>query len=97
MMDVVEALLAQGVQPEQYHPEAGPGQQELSVRFTDALRAAGVELVAHDGGGITGAIEFDDKGDPKKATYLIYQVGKEWNDNKLIKRLEIATPAMKKQ
>jgi branched-chain amino acid transport system substrate-binding protein len=47
--------------------------------------------------GITGNVEFDDKGDPKKATYLIYQVGKEWKDNKLVKRLEIAAPATKKQ
>ncbi|MGH7265603.1 MAG: branched-chain amino acid ABC transporter substrate-binding protein [Candidatus Rokuibacteriota bacterium] len=47
--------------------------------------------------GITGNVEFDDKGDPKKATYLIYQVAKNWNDNKLIKQLEIAAPAAKKQ
>jgi branched-chain amino acid transport system substrate-binding protein len=47
--------------------------------------------------GITGNVEFDEKGDPKKATYLIYQVGKEWKDNKLVKRLEIAAPAAKKQ
>jgi branched-chain amino acid transport system substrate-binding protein len=46
--------------------------------------------------GITGNVEFDDKGDPKKATYLIYQVGKDWKENKLIKRLEIAAPAAKK-
>ena len=46
--------------------------------------------------GITGNIEFDEKGDPKKATYLIYQVGKEWKDNKLVKRLEIAAPPAKK-
>ena len=47
--------------------------------------------------GITGNVEFDEKGDPKKATYLIYQVGKEWKDNKLVKRLEVAAPAAKKQ
>lgn len=46
--------------------------------------------------GITGNIEFDDKGDPKKATYLIYQVGKEWQDNTLVKRLEIAAPPARK-
>ncbi|MGH7319599.1 MAG: branched-chain amino acid ABC transporter substrate-binding protein, partial [Candidatus Rokuibacteriota bacterium] len=28
--------------------------------------------------GITGSVEFDDKGDPKKATYLIYEVAKDW-------------------
>jgi branched-chain amino acid transport system substrate-binding protein len=46
--------------------------------------------------GITGSVEFDDKGDPKKATYLIYEVAKDWKENKLIKRLEIAAPASKK-
>jgi branched-chain amino acid transport system substrate-binding protein len=46
--------------------------------------------------GITGTIEFDDKGDPKKATYLIIQVGKEWKDNKTVKKLEIAAPPLKK-
>jgi branched-chain amino acid transport system substrate-binding protein len=54
-----------------------------------------VRKVKHSG--ITGNVEFDDKGDPKKATYLIYEVGKEWKDNKLVKRLEIAAPAAKKQ
>lgn len=44
IVDVVEALVAQGVQPEQYHPELGPGQEELSVRFTDGLRAADNQL-----------------------------------------------------
>jgi len=47
--------------------------------------------------GITGSVEFDDKGDPKKATYLIYQVNKEWKENKLVKRLEIAAPAAPKK
>ena len=47
--------------------------------------------------GVTGPVAFDGKGDPKKATYLIYEVGKEWKDNKLVKRLEIAAPAAKKQ
>lgn len=46
--------------------------------------------------GITGTIEFDDKGDPKKAVYFIIQVGKEWKDNKTVKRLEIAAPPAKK-
>jgi branched-chain amino acid transport system substrate-binding protein len=54
-----------------------------------------VRKVKHNG--ITGNVEFDDKGDPKKATYLIYQVEKNWDDRKLVKRLEIAAPAAKKQ
>jgi branched-chain amino acid transport system substrate-binding protein len=42
--------------------------------------------------GITGALEFDDKGDLKKATYLVYEVAREWKDNKLVKRLELPPP-----
>ncbi len=56
--------------------------------------AKATRKVKHNG--ITGNVEFDDKGDPKKATYLIYEVAKDWKDNKLIKRLEIAAPAAKK-
>jgi branched-chain amino acid transport system substrate-binding protein len=56
--------------------------------------AKAVRKVKHSG--ITGTVEFDEKGDPKKATYLIYQVGKEWKDNTLVKRLEIAAPPAKK-
>jgi glutamine synthetase len=39
-MRLVEALEAQGLRVEHYHPELGAGQQELSVRHTTALRAA---------------------------------------------------------
>jgi branched-chain amino acid transport system substrate-binding protein len=56
--------------------------------------AKAVRKVKHSG--ITGDVEFDEKGDPKKATYLIYQVGKEWKENKLVKRLEIPAPPAKK-
>jgi glutamine synthetase len=48
MMEIIEALVAQGVQPEQYYAELGPGQQELPVRFTDALRAADNQLAVRD-------------------------------------------------
>jgi glutamine synthetase len=48
MIEIIEALIAQGVQPEQYHPELGPGQQELPVRFADALRAADNQLTVRD-------------------------------------------------
>lgn len=53
--------------------------------------AKAVRNVKHTG--ITGNVDFDEKGDPKKATYLIYRVAKEWKDNTLIKRLDIAAPA----
>jgi branched-chain amino acid transport system substrate-binding protein len=50
--------------------------------------------------GITGAVEFDSKGDPKKALYFVLQVASEdpqkWGDNKEVKRLTIAAPAVKK-
>ncbi len=50
--------------------------------------------------GLTGNIEFDGKGDPKKALYFVIQVISEdpakWSDNKEVKRLEIAAPALKK-
>lgn len=50
--------------------------------------------------GITGHIEFDSKGDRKKAGYFILQVVSDdpakWNDNKLVKQLQIDPPALKK-
>jgi len=50
--------------------------------------------------GMTGSIEFDDKGDPKKASYYVMQVTtdnpEKWSENKEAKRLAIAAPAMKK-
>jgi branched-chain amino acid transport system substrate-binding protein len=50
--------------------------------------------------GLTGTIEFDEKGDPKKALYFVIQVASEdpakWGENKEVKRLEIAAPPLKK-
>lgn len=37
---LVAALEAQGLRPEQYYPELGHGQHEVSIRHTEALRAA---------------------------------------------------------
>src|SRR5215831_16838937 len=48
MMDVIQALVAQGVQPEQHYAELGPGQQELPVRYAGALRAADNQLTVRD-------------------------------------------------
>ena len=44
--------------------------------------------------GITGTIEFDSKGDIKKAKYFVMQVAGtgNWADNKLIKVIEVAAP-----
>ncbi len=62
----------------------------------DAVTAA-VRDVRHTG--ITGAVEFDAKGDPKKALYFVLQVAdadpQKWGDNKEVKRLTIAAPAPK--
>jgi branched-chain amino acid transport system substrate-binding protein len=60
--------------------------------------AEAVRTVKHTG--ITGAVEFDEKGDPKKALYFVLQVASDnpekWGDNKEVKRLTIAAPAAKK-
>src|SRR5712692_2034559 len=48
MTDVIDALVAQGVFPEQYYAELGPGQQELPVRFADALRAADNQITVRE-------------------------------------------------
>jgi branched-chain amino acid transport system substrate-binding protein len=51
--------------------------------------------------GITGEIEFDSKGDRKKALYFVLQVASEnpekWGDNKIVKQLTIAAPAAAKK
>jgi branched-chain amino acid transport system substrate-binding protein len=63
----------------------------------DSVTAA-VRDVRHTG--ITGSVEFDAKGDPKKALYFVLQVASDnpenWGDNKEVKRLTIAAPAAKK-
>ncbi|MBD2260263.1 glutamine synthetase family protein [Pseudanabaena sp. FACHB-2040] len=42
---IADALSAQGVLIEQYYPESGPGQQEISVCYTDALAAADQHII----------------------------------------------------
>jgi len=46
--DLVEALGQQGISVEQYYAELGAGQQELSVTYTDALRAADNQITLRD-------------------------------------------------
>ena len=43
--DIADALIAQNISVEQYYPESGPGQQEISVLYTDALKAADRQIV----------------------------------------------------
>ncbi|MGH7999837.1 MAG: glutamine synthetase family protein, partial [Brasilonema sp.] len=38
--EIAHALIAQGIPVEQYYPESGPSQHEISMRYTDALRCA---------------------------------------------------------
>ena len=62
----------------------------------DSVTAA-IRTVHHTG--ITGSVQFDEKGDPKKALYFVLRVvsdnPEKWGDNKEVKRLVIAAPAKK--
>jgi glutamine synthetase len=42
--DITRALIAQGIPVERYYPESGPGQQEISTQYTEALLAADRQL-----------------------------------------------------
>lgn len=42
--EIVEALIEQGILVEQYHPESGPGQQEISILYSQALAAADQQI-----------------------------------------------------
>ena len=46
--EIAAALIAQGISVEQYYPESGSGQQEISVRYTDALSAADWQIAFRD-------------------------------------------------
>ncbi len=48
MYDIVAALESQGLEVEQAINEYGPGQQEIAVRYADALRAADNQLKFRD-------------------------------------------------
>jgi len=48
MDDIVDALVAQGLEVEQAINEYGPGQQEIAVRYDTALRAADDQLRLRD-------------------------------------------------
>lgn len=43
--EIAEALIAQGISVEQYYPESGPGQQEISILYTDAAIAADQQII----------------------------------------------------
>ena len=48
MLDIVDALTAQGIEVEQAINEYGPGQQEIAVRYRDALAAADQQVKFRD-------------------------------------------------
>jgi glutamine synthetase len=45
VLELTEALTAQGLKVETYYPESGPGQHELAVHYRTALAAADQQLV----------------------------------------------------
>ena len=93
--------------PEPYAAEAYDA-TAIALKAIEAAAKAGklsredvsaqVRKVKHSG--ITGDIEFDGKGDRKKALYFVLQVVNDdpakWGDNKIVKQLAIAPPAEKK-
>ena len=44
MMDIFDTLTQQGLEIEQYYPESAPGQQEISIAYTDAMNAANQQI-----------------------------------------------------
>jgi glutamine synthetase len=42
--EIAEALIAQNIPVEQYYPESGGGQHEISIRYTQALTAADCQI-----------------------------------------------------
>lgn len=43
--DVVESLISQKIIVEQYYPESGPGQHEITMKYTDVLKAADNQII----------------------------------------------------
>ena len=99
-----------GKSPEPYAAESFDSTAIALKALEAAIKGAGGKLPAREAvsvqirktkhEGITGSIDFDEKGDRKKAGYFVLQVVSDdpakWGENKLIKRLEIAPPALKK-
>jgi len=43
--DLADALIMQGVEVEGYYAESGPGQQELNIRYAEAMRSADHQII----------------------------------------------------
>jgi len=45
IIDLTDALIAQGLEVEGYYPESGPGQQEVNIRYAEAMPAADRQII----------------------------------------------------
>jgi glutamine synthetase len=43
--EIVKTLSLQGIEVQQYYPESGPGQQEITIKYTDAMGACDNQIV----------------------------------------------------
>ncbi len=43
--ELADSLIAQGIAIDYYYPESGPGQQEVSIRYTEALHATDQQII----------------------------------------------------
>lgn len=48
IIDLADALIAQGLEVEGYYPESGPGQQEVNIRYAEAMQAADRQIVCRE-------------------------------------------------
>lgn len=48
VLEMLDALQAQGLEPVQFYPELGPGQEEVSIHHRDGLRAADEAILARE-------------------------------------------------
>lgn len=75
--------------------KAAGGKKPTRAQVTDAIRKI------KNFQGVTGTINFDEKGDPVKAKYFVIKVASEdpakWGANPVIKTLDIAAPPLKKK
>jgi branched-chain amino acid transport system substrate-binding protein len=94
--------------PEPYAAEAYDA-TTIAIKAIEDVAKAGKKMTREDvspairkvkHSGITGEIAFDSKGDRLKAQYFILTVASDnpekWGDNKIVKQLTIAPPAVKK-
>ncbi len=43
--EIIKALILQGIKVQQYHAESGPGQQEITVKYNNALKACDNQII----------------------------------------------------